>query len=178
MIPKTQNKFPFSMAAKPQERGAPAVAGRLEKHEQDAEQDIIRLKSEIQILLDAGPGEGDDEVRKWNNQLSSLRDQKDTAYDLWFKLSKEVRDYDKAVKADRREGEKVAVSEAKEIFQQYELTIDLALEDYAIVASQEMFQLKSPQEIHMAHAEQWRTAKATAKEKALKDGVIPKWLIE
>lgn len=160
------------------ETGAPANAKLLERHAADAERDVVRIKDEIAILSAKIPQlNGSDEAqRKAQNELSSLRESLNDSYDLWFKLSKQVREYDRAVDSTRREGEKIPVSEAKEIFAQYELSIMTAIECYIISISQKAALCSSPDEFHIAHADAIRTTRETAIGLAKEDGVLPSWL--
>ena len=84
--------------------------------------------------------------------------------------------YDKGVAIERQQGEKISVEEAREIFSQLILTIDLALEQAIIADAQSAALCDSPEAFHRAAADNWRAAKDGALASAKADGVIPKWL--
>ena len=77
---------------------------------------------------------------------------------------------------ERQHGEKISVEEAREIFAQLILTIDLALEQAIIADAQSAALCDSPEAFHRAAADNWRAAKDGALASAKADGVLPKWL--
>lgn len=162
---------------KQSDKGAPAAQGRLESHEADAEREIVRIKAEIARLTERIPQlDGSDEAqRKANNDLAILRTDLNDAYDLWFKLSKQVREYDRAVDISRREGEKIPRADVEEFFQQFNLSIDLALESYIISLSQDATRAESPEAFYLMHADNLRSCKTAAIQRAIQDDKLPKW---
>ncbi len=159
------------------EQGAANTAKRLESHEADAEAQIVRLKDEIaryQIEHDKLDG-AEDRQGPIRSKLAALRSELNDAYDLWFRLSKQVREYDKSVSSERREGEKILRSEVEEFFQQYDLSLRLAIESYIIALSQDACRAESPDQFYQAHAGNLRSCVRAAIDSAVKDGKLPKW---
>jgi hypothetical protein len=157
--------------------GAPSTLKRLEAHEAGAEQQVIRIKDSLAAMRDLLVPNADKETQETlKAQIDSLQRELEGAYDLWFKLSKQVREFDKSVKLERREGEKIGVTEAAEIFAQYDLSLELALESYIITIAQAAALCQSPEEFHKAHAETLRSTRLMAIEAAKREGVIPNWL--
>lgn len=158
------------------ETGAPANALLLEKHAADAELEIVRIKDQLSALRELVQPNGDTETQKsLGDQISKLQRDLEGAYDLWFKLSKQVREYDRAVDMSRREGEKIPRADVEEFFKQYDLSLTLALEGYIISLSQDACRVESPQEFYQAHADNLRACKTAQMEAAIRDSKLPKW---
>lgn len=157
--------------------GAPANALLLESHAADAEREVVRIKGDIAKLAERIPQlDGSDELqRKANQELLALREGLNEAYDLWFKLSKQVREYDKAVDTSRREGEKVPRADVEEFFQQFNISIDLAIESYIISLSQDATRAESPEAFYLMHADNLRSCKVAAIQRAIQDKKLPGW---
>ncbi len=165
---------PSELAAR--NTGAPANLRRMEIHEEDAEREVNALKERLRAVQELIEPNGDDEKQKpLREQCASIRMQLDAAYDLWFKLSKQVRDFDKSVKEERRDGEKALVSEVKEWFIQFRLSLGIARENYIIGMAQ---QSGDPMKFVKAHAELIRSTEDAAILSAISEGVIPRWVIE
>ena len=156
------------------ESGAPAALKAIEEHEVQCRiaKDEAYRKWRNSVLLAV---EGDD-VSERNERLS-LRDYNE-ALQMWDDATKKLAVFDKGVKQERREGEKVLVSEAKEIFKQFNLCYRMAIESYIITISQNVFECKSSQEFHGMHAENLRVTVQSAINDAKRDGVLPKWIAE
>lgn len=163
----------------PENVGAPANAAKLDQHAKDSEEEVMRVKAEIASLVASLPQlDGDPErTRHANDQIQARRKDLNDAYDLWFKLSKQALDHDQKVALDRREGEKIARSEAEEFFKQFRLSIKLAIEKYIISLSQDATRAESPEQFYQAHADNIRTAMTSEIENAQKDGKLPKWAL-
>jgi vacuolar-type H+-ATPase subunit I/STV1 len=164
---------------KPLETGAPANAKLLETHAADAERNVVRIKDEIekQTGMLAQADGSDEQTRRIQNTLASLREHSNDAYELWFKLSKQVREYDKAVDTSRREGEKIPRADVEEFFRQFDLSIVLAIESYIISLSQDATRAESPEQFYQAHADNIRSCRVAAIEKAQQDNKLPKWAL-
>lgn len=158
------------------ETGAPANAKLLEKHAADAELEVNRVKEQLAALRELVQPNGEKEAQATlSAQISKLQSDLEGAYDLWFKLSKQVREYDKAVDTSRREGEKVPRSDVEEFFQQYDLSLRLAIESYIISLSQDATRAESPEQFYQAHAGNLRSCVRAAIDGAIKDGKLPGW---
>lgn len=159
------------------DKGAPAAQGRLEAHEADAEREITRIKGEIAKLTERIPqlDGADKELTETQDKVTKLRTDLNEAYDLWFKLSKQVREYDRAVDTSRREGEKIPRADVEEFFQQYNISIDLAIESYIISLSQDATRAESPEAFYQMHADNLRSCKVAATQKAIQDKKLPAW---
>lgn len=163
--------------AEQKDTGAPANLRRMELHEADAEKEVNSLKERIKAVQALIAENGDEDAQKpIREQVASLRMQLDSAYDLWFKLSKQVRDFDKSVKESRREGEQISVAECLEFWRQFELSMDLAIEQLAVADSQSAALCDDPAKWYATHAENYRAAKQGVVAAAIAEGVIPKWL--
>jgi hypothetical protein len=158
----------------PNELAAPAVLRRLQMsaakfaaQEDDAE---ARLSALHALPLNGSePEESKSAIARAEIELATARDN-------WNKTAKVLLSYDRGVATDRKEGEKISVDEAKEIFAQLMLTIDLALEQRLIADAQSAALCDSPEAFHIASAENWRAAKDGAIASAKSEGVLPKWL--
>lgn len=159
--------------------GAPANAKLLESHAADAEAEVVKIKTERLRLQEAvAKLDGDPEKQKpFLAQLSDLPAQLEKAYELWFKLSKQVLDYDKKVDTARREGEMIPRDDAQEFFAQLILSYNLAIESYIISLSQDATRAESPEEFYQKHSENLRSCVTSAFDKAQKDEKLPKWAI-
>jgi len=99
-----------------------------------------------------------------------------TAKDDWLKISKALLTYDRGVSSERKEGERVAVSEAREIFAQLILSITLAVEQVIIADAQSAALCDSPEAFYSAAADNYRAALDNALAAAKRDGVLPAWV--
>lgn len=162
---------------KPLDTGAPANAKLLEQHASEAEREVVRIKGEITKLVERIPQlDGNDEaLRRAQVELSTAKDGLTDAYELWFKLSKQVREYDKAVDTSRREGDKVPRADVEEFFQQFNLSIDLAIESYIISLSQDATRAEAPEQFYQMHADNLRSCKQAAIDRAIQDKKLPSW---
>lgn len=158
--------------------GAPANAKLLESHAADAEAEVVKIKTERLRLQEAvAKLDGDPEKQKpFLAQLSDLPAQLEKAYELWFKLSKQVLDYDKKVDTARREGETILVTEAKEYYRQMYVGSILGVEAFILRFCQDAVGMDTPEAIYKAGAESIRQAHTASIEQAKREGVIPKWI--
>ncbi len=109
------------------------------------------------------------ERRAWGRYLEQR--------ELYEDATKQLAVFDKGVRPERREGEKIPVSEAKEIFAQLMLSIDLAIEQMIIADAQSAALCSSPEEFHLAHAGNYRAAKDGAISNARREGALPGWIL-
>jgi hypothetical protein len=150
--------------------GAPAVLRRLEANAAALEKRIDDATSRLDALLALGANGVDREaVALVQNDLS-------TAKDEYFKTAKTLLDYDKNVKAERREGEKVLVAEVQEWIQQLVLSLRLAVEQ-ALLSSAQAAALSEEAEGFAGEVgpivrESFETALGTAS----REGALPAWV--
>jgi hypothetical protein len=157
----------------PGESGAPAALKAIEAHElacrkeKDLAHSAWKRAQELEV-------EGDD-VSERKERLTHTRYVESLEH--WDDATKKLAIFDKGVKEERREGEKILVSEVKEIFAQFDLSINLAVEQYIIAQAQSAALCGSPEEFHLAHADNIRAAKAGAIDAAKREGVLPNWIL-
>jgi hypothetical protein len=157
-----------------QEMAAPAVLKRLQssaakfaEQEDDAEARLAEL-----YMLSPNAKETQDN----KSAIARAEAELFNARDNFNKTAKALLNYDKGVATERKDGEKISVEEAREIFAKLMLTIDLALEQRIIADAQSAALCDSPEAFHRASADNWRAAKDGALAGAKADGVLPKWL--
>jgi hypothetical protein len=157
-----------------QEMAAPAVLKRLQssaakfaEQEDDAEARLAEL-----YMLSPNAKETQDN----KSAIARAEAELFNARDNFNKTAKALLNYDKGVATERKDGEKISVEEAREIFAQLMLTIDLALEQRIIADAQSAALCDSPEAFHRASADNWRAAKDGALASAKADSVLPKWL--
>ena len=157
-----------------QEMAAPAVLKRLQssaakfaEQEDDAEARLAEL-----YMLSPNAKETQDN----KSAIARAEAELFNARDNFNKTAKALLNYDKGVATERKDGEKISVEEAREIFAQLILTIDLALEQRIIADAQSAALCDSPEAFHRASADNWRAAKDGALASAKADSVLPKWL--
>ena len=157
-----------------QEMAAPAVLKRLQssaakfaEQEDDAEARLAEL-----YMLSPNAKETQDN----KSAIARAEAELFNARDNFNKTAKALLNYDKGVATERKDGEKISVEEAREIFAQLMLTIDLALEQRIIADAQSAALCDSPEAFHKASADNWRAAKDGAVASAKADSVLPKWL--
>lgn len=159
--------------------GAPSAAKRLEERELTLWSRIERLEADLQKEdAEFARFDGDTEGQKIIADKIALinKDLMDTQKS-WLQLTKQVREFDASIDTSRREGEKIARSEAEEFFKQFHLSIKLAIEKYIISLSQDATRAESPEQFYQAHADNIRTAARSEIENAQKDGKLPKWAL-
>lgn len=162
---------------KDKETGAPAALRRLEDHELRCAQEVDRLKAEKTRLLAIQEPVGDDALRIHRQRIQDSINNLSDSQDDWNKALKSLREFDKAVAPEKREGAKISVDDATEFFQQYDLSIVLGIESYIISLSQDATRAESPEQFYQMHADNLRSCRVAAIDKANKDGKLPKWAL-
>jgi hypothetical protein len=156
------------------ERGAPAALRAVEDHElQCRNEKDAAWEKRHKAALELASSPDDELLTKTYNVANSKYI---AALPIWDEALKRLAMFDKGVKEERREGEKMDVQDAKEYFKQYNLTIDLALEAWMISVSQIAPLCKSPEGFYQQSANKLRDAKRGALDAALRDGALPKWI--
>lgn len=158
-----------------QETGAPAALRRLEEHELKCSQECVRLESERNRLRGMIEPEGDEAVRNHHNAIQNAVSNLADAQDDWSKALKNLREFDRAVAPEKREGEKLLRADVEEFMQQVYISIDLGIESYIISLSQDATRAESPEAFYQAHADNLRSCKVAAIEKAIQDKKLPTW---
>ncbi len=157
----------------PSELAAPAVLKRLQmdaaKFSAQIDDSEERLAA-LQALSDNAK-----EAAKNKEQIARVECELITARDNFGKTAKILLSFDKGVSSERKEGEKVSVEECKEFFTQFRLSLGIARENYIIAMAQ---QSGDPMKFVKAHAELIRSTEDAAIESAIRESVIPKWVIE
>ena len=116
-----------------------------------------------------------DDVSEADERRAWMRYQE--AREVHAETLKSLATFDKGVREDRREGEKILVSDVKEMFAQLDLSWSLALESYIVASAQSAALCSSPEEFYVAHAENIRAAKSGAMDAAKREGVLPAWIL-
>lgn len=159
------------------ETGAPAALRRLEDHELRCSKECDRLEAERDRLRAMQAPQGDEAIRNHQNAIQNSISNLADAQGDWNKALKSLREFDKAVAPEKREGEKISRDEAEEFFRQFHLSITLGIESYIISLSQDATRAESPEQFYQAHADNLRSCVESAIEKANKDGKLPKWAL-
>lgn len=162
-----------SKPSKPQESGAPAALEAIAAHELRTRLSVDRIYNELQDAK-ASRNEDDDVSMRIYNRLH--KDYLD-ALEEWNDARKSLLAFDKNVGVERREGEKVLVSEMKETFRQFMLSINLAIEQVIITDAQSVALCKTPQDFYAQHADNYRVAISAALDNAVRDNAVPKWMV-
>lgn len=151
--------------------GAPAALSRWANQERKEFETVEKLEAQLEnlLLLDRDDDEINTKIRVCEGDLSRAKD-------AWAQTSKILLSFDSKVSVERREGEKIPVAEAREIFAQYELSLRLAMEAYIIKISQDAALCDSAEGFHLAHADAIRACREGAISAARRDGVLPAWL--
>ncbi len=160
----------------PQELAAPAVLRRLQMsaakfaaQEDDAEARLAELYALSPNSKETTENKG--AIARAEMDLATARDN-------FNKTAKALLTYDKGIATERKDGEKISVEECKEFWKQYDLSLDLAVEQLAIADSQSAALCDDPASWYVTHAENYRAAKKGAVESAITEGVLPKWILQ
>ncbi len=156
----------------PNELAAPAVLRRLQMDAAKFSAQIDDLESVVETLKQISPN-----AKNAKEDVARAESALVTARDNFGKTAKILLSYDRGIDTNRKEGEKISVAECKEFFAQLILSIDLALERTIIADAQSAALCDSPEDFHVAHAENYRTAKQSALESAIAESVLPKWIL-
>lgn len=167
------------MPAKPKSTGAPANALLLETHAADAEREVVRVKEEIVKLAEKLPqADGDAErTEDLNNQLQSRRKDLNDAYELWFKLSKQVREYDKSVSEQRREGETIARTAVEALLINAWRFQRIGRESFVIGMAQEAMHCADEQSFYAKYAELIRGCEIDSLKAGIENHKFPAWVL-
>ena len=160
----------------PQELAAPAVLKRLQMDAAKFSAQIDDCEARLAALGELSPNAA--ETKENREQIARIECELVTARDNFGKTAKVLLAYDRGIDSNRKEGEKISVDEAREIFAQLILSIDLALEQRLIADAQSAALCDSPEAFHKASADNWRAAKDGAIASAKSECVLPKWLCE
>lgn len=160
--------------------GAPANARLLEDHAADAEREVVRIKGEIASLVSKLPQFDSDleRTKDINDSIQGRRADLNDAYDLWFKLSKQVLDYDKKVDAARREGESIPRLLVETILTQSWRFQRIGRESFIVAISQEAIRCKDEQDFYSKYAEALRQCETTALKDAIEHEKAPGWVLQ
>lgn len=166
-------------AALRKDKGAPANALLLEAHAADAESEVMRIKGDIAKLVEKIPQlDGADELlRKANNELLALRENLNDAYELWFKLSRQVREYDKAVSEQRRDGEKILRTEVERLLTQSWRFQRIGREAFVIGIAQEAMHCIDEKDFYARYAELIRGCESDSIKAGIENDKFPKWVL-
>ena len=157
----------------PGDTGAPAALKAIAEHE-------LRCRNEKDAAYAAWSVaksklvEGDDVSERTANRAHREYIE---LLEIWHDASKKLLEFEKVVPEAKREGEKIAVSDAKEYFRQYELSISIAIETYIVQISQSAALCESAEKFHSLHSDAIRTSVKGAIESAVREGVIPAWIL-
>jgi len=161
------------------DKGAPAVAGRLESHEQAAEQKVNALNGQIEAIRELiQPNSSDEERKSLNVQLSELERQLIVAYKLWFELTAQVRDYYKAVDSSKREGEKILRAEVESLLVQSWRFQRMGRESFIISIAQDAIHCKDEQDFYARYAEQIRECEINALRNGVDHEKFASWCLD
>ena len=159
-----------------QEMAAPAVLKRLQssaakfaEQEDDAEARLAEL-----YMLSPNAKETQDN----KSAIARAEAELFNARDNFNKTAKALLNYDKGVATERKDGEKISVEEAREIWKQFVLCVNLAMEQHIIASSQTAALCDSPESFHISAAVNWRSALTGIIDSAISDGTLPKWLVQ
>lgn len=153
--------------------GAAAALKAIEEHEEKCRKDVQDAEAvwrEAKSLAVEGDDVSERKERRLHREYTE-------ALEMWHDATKKLAVFDKGVSQERREGEKIPLDEAKEIYAQLLLTVNLALESCVNMDAQSAALCDSPEAFHKAHADNWRSAKEGAIAAAVGDGVLPKWIV-
>lgn len=157
----------------PQDSGAPAALKAIESDEllcrkrRDAAMKEWEEKDRKLVL-------GDD-VSEADERRAWMRYQE--AREVHAETLKSLATFDKGVREDRREGEKVLVADAKEWFAQMKLCWHIALENYLVGMSQRSPTFKAPVDFMKAHGDLIRATEESAIAAAVKEKQLPAWIL-
>ena len=157
--------------------GAPAALKRLETEELKCYQSKEALEASLSTLEEPSLNATTEQRELWATTKTRIESDLLFAFKRWDVARKALMEYDKSVAPEKREGEKILVSEAKEIFAQVMLSLNLAVEQVAIADAQSAALCDSPEAFYKAHAENYRAAKTGALAAAVENGVVPKWIL-
>ena len=157
--------------------GAAQALARLEKEELQTYAAKEALEARLGELVQPSPNATSEQREVWIAE--KLQIESDLLFSLrrWDISRKALLEFDRGVAPEKREGEKILVSEAKEIFAQYQLSIDLAIEQTIIADAQSAALCDSPEAFHIAHAGNYHAAKEGAITAAKNDGALPSWIL-
>lgn len=160
--------------------GAPAALLRLETEELKCYAAKERLEAQLIEWASSEPpfNASDDLKTQWKIAKANLEGDLLSAFKRWDIARKSLIEYDKSVREDRREGEKILVSDAKEIVSQITLSCRLAVEQCVLGVSQEAALAESPADFCMKVAPLIRAAFDGALKAAKKDQIVPDWAVE
>jgi hypothetical protein len=159
-----------------QELAAPAVLKRLQMDAAKFSAQIDDAEARLAALGELSPNAA--ETKDNREQIARVECELITARDNFGKTAKILLAYDRGVATERKDGEKISVEEAREIWKQFVLCVNLAMEQHIIASSQTAALCDSPESFHISAAENWKSALTGMIDSAISDGTLPKWLVQ
>jgi len=164
-------------AAKKNETGAPSALKRLEAHEADAEQRLIELRDRLAVVAEQlRPNADKEEQEIVREQVRELERQLMAAYELWFKLTKQVREFDKSIVLERRDGVKIPQAEVENILTQVFRFDRLAFETHVLSIAQDAIRCRDEQDYYAKFSESHRACRETAIDNGIANEKFPEFV--
>lgn len=157
----------------PAELAAPAVLRRLQSDAAKFSNQIDECEARIAAMRDISPN-ADELFQK--DEINRVEGELITARDNFGKTAKILLSYDRGIDSARKEGEKISVEEVAEQFAQWQLTVDLSIEQLGIADAQSAALCDDPAKWHATHVDNYRAAKDGMIASAKSEGVLKGWL--
>lgn len=160
-----------------QATGAPAALAWIANQEADSRRDYELRKDELNRLIKRQQGATPaDDGTDWAALIRQAEHNLGHAAENVQKWQKSLATFDKQIAPERREGDKIPVSEAREIYEQLLLCVAIAAQSTRLTNAQQAALCDSPEAFDVATAGAWQGAIAGAIQAAKDDNVIPAWL--
>lgn len=156
-----------------QDSGAPAALKAIEAHELKCRLEKDTAHAEWKRAQEKEV-EGDDVSEFKERRMHSRYVE---ALEHWDDATKKLALFDKGVREDRREGEKVSLADVREWIAQLRLCRNITLENYLIGISQQSPTFKAPIDFMKAHGDLIRATEESAIAAAVKEKQLPAWIL-
>lgn len=162
------------------ERGAANTAKRLEEHEAEAERLFSEITSRIPDLWNEyNAADGNDENQKSvAHQIEGLQKQADTQFKRWMDLSKQVREFYKAVDESKRDGEKISRIDVENLLTNTWRFQRIGRESFIIGIAQEAIHATDEMDFYAKYAEVIRGCEIDSLRAGIEHEKFPAWVLD
>ena len=146
------------------------AAAALRRWEDQEKHEALEVKKAESALENAKRKRDDDLIRKTESDLESCKER-------WAQTSKLLLSFERGVAPEKREGEKMLVSEIERLLENCWRADRLALEAFGLSIAQDGIRCSSEQEFYKRFQDNFRQTRESALRSGIDNLLFPKWVM-